>query len=96
MLSVANSCHNNENFKNGKHHFIDKCPTLGTCANKSPLTRAKAWMQKPQDGGKFFVLIPGGADDYQDEIDTCITIEFAYRMLQKLIVNKLPNVRKQF
>ena len=62
--------------------------------------RAKTWMQKPQGGGKFLVQIPGGAwgggEMVMDEIDTCITIEFAYRMLQKLIVNKLPNVRKQF
>ena len=63
-----------------------------------PPPLGKAWMQKPQSGGKFFVQIPGSAwgDDYQDEIDTCIAIEFAHRMLQKVIVNKLPNVRKQF
>ena len=59
--------------------------------------QAKAWMQKPQGGGKLFVQIPEGAwGMIMDEIDTCVINEFAYRMLQKLIVNKLPNVRKQF
>ena len=37
--------------------------------------RAKARMQKPQGGGKFFVQNPGGASGgmVMDEIDTCIT-----------------------
>ena len=26
-----------------------------------PIPPAKAWMQKPQGGGKFLVQIPGGA-----------------------------------
>ena len=36
--------------------------------------RAKARMQKPQGGGKFWVQIPGGArgEIVMDEIDTCI------------------------
>ena len=42
-----------------------------------PAPRAKAWMQKPQGGGKFLVQIPrgarGGGRMVMDEIDTCIT-----------------------
>ena len=33
-------------------------PTVGTCPNESVPPLAKAWMQKPQGGGKFFVQIP--------------------------------------
>ena len=40
-----------------------------------PAPRAKAWMQKPQGGGKFLVQVPGvrGRGMVMDEIDTCIT-----------------------
>ena len=72
-------------------------PTLGTCPNKSPPPFAKAWMQTPHGGGKFLCKSLGMCGGMiMDEIDTCITIEFAYHMLQKLIVNKLPIVRRQF
>ena len=39
-----------------------------------PALWAKAWMQKPQGGGKLLVQIPGGAwGIVMDEIDTSIT-----------------------
>ena len=59
MLSVANSCHYNENFKNWQTSFTDKCPPLGSCPNKSPPLRAKAWMQKPQGGANVWCKSPG-------------------------------------
>ena len=70
-------------------------PTLGTCPNKSP--PGKSLDAKAPGWGKFLCKslgMHGGM--IMDEIDTCITIEFAYYMLQKLFVNKLPNIRKQF
>ena len=57
-----------------KKTFIDKCPPLGSYPNKSP--PAKARMQKPQGGGKFFMQIPGGAREMViDETDTCIILK---------------------
>ena len=68
--------------------FIDKCPPLGSYPNKSPPPppRAKARMQKPQGGGKFFVQIPGGARRgmVMDEIDTCITRNVRQAVLVRL------------
>ena len=63
-----------------------------------PSPGQKLGCKSPRVGANFLCKSLGvhGGDDYQDEIDTCITIEFAHRMLQKVIVNKLPNVRKQF
>ena len=44
---------------------------------KIPAPQAKAWMQKPQSGGKVLVQVPWGAWEgggvVMDEIDTCIT-----------------------
>ena len=73
-------------------------PPLGTCPNKSlPSPPGKSLDAKAPGWGQIFFQIPGGVwGMIMDEIDTCITIEFAYHMLQKLIVNKLPSVRKQF
>ena len=78
VLSVTNSCHYNENFKNGKHRS-DKCPPLGSYPNKSPPPE-----QKPQGGGKFFMQIPGGM--VMDEIDTCIMkqVKIAHSFLQSV------------
>ena len=43
-------------------------------APTNPRPRAKAWMQKPQGGGKFLVQIPGVRGGMvMDEIDACIT-----------------------
>ena len=46
-----------------------------------PVPRAKAWMQKPQGGGKLLVQIRGGGgggggEMVMDEIDTCINVSF--------------------
>ena len=60
MLSVANSCHYNENFKNGKNVY-GQMPSLGNYPQKSPPPGAKARMQKPQGRGRFLVQIPMGA-----------------------------------
>ena len=60
MLSVANSCHYNKNFKNGKNVYR-QMPSLGNYPQKSPPLLAKARMQKPQGGGRFLVQIPRGA-----------------------------------
>ena len=40
-----------------------------------PAPRAKAWMQKPQGGGKFLVQVVGGARGVMvmAKIDSCIT-----------------------
>ena len=77
MLSVANSCHYNENFKNGKHRLLTNARPSGAAPTnlRPPPSPAKAWMQKPQGGGKFLVQIPGGGRGgmVMDEIDTCIT-----------------------
>ena len=35
VLSVADSCHYNENSKEWETSFIDKCLPLGSCPNKS-------------------------------------------------------------
>ena len=48
-------------------------PAPRELSQQIPATQAKAWMQKPQGGGKFLVQIPGGARGMvMDEIDTCI------------------------
>ena len=58
VLSVSNSCDNNENSKNGKN-------CLQTNAHPWDLPQqipgAKIRMLKPQSGGKFSVQIPGSA-----------------------------------
>ena len=73
VLSVANSCHYNENFKNGKHRLqTNACPSRATPTNPHP-PQAKVWMQKSQGGGKFLVQFPGVRGGMvMDEIDTCI------------------------
>ena len=45
VLSVSNSCDYNENSKNGRKLFTDKCPPLGIYPNKSP--RAKLECKNP-------------------------------------------------
>ena len=35
-------------------------PAPRELSQQIPTPQAKAWMQKPQGGGKFFVQIPGG------------------------------------
>ena len=77
MLSVANSCHYNKNLKYGKHRLKTTARPAGA-APANPHPRPKAWMQKTQGGGKFFVQIPAGARGVvMDEIDTCISISQA-------------------
>ena len=53
VLPVANSCHYNENPKNGKHRFQTNVRPSGATPTNP--------MQRPQGGGKFLVQIPGGA-----------------------------------
>ena len=60
MLSVANSCHYNENSKNGKNVYR-QMPAPRELHQQIPSPRAKARMQKPQGEGKCLVQIPGGA-----------------------------------
>ena len=72
MLSVANSCHYDENSKNGENRLQTNARPSGatltnprasgaTPTNPRPPSRAKARTQKPQGGGKFLAQIPGGA-----------------------------------
>ena len=77
MLSVANSCHYIENFKNGKNLLWTNARLSGATPTNSP--RAKARMQKPQVGANFWckslwVRKRGGGGMVMDEIDTCITV----------------------
>ena len=58
MLSVANLYHN-ENSKNGKQNLLTNAHPLGA-ALTNPCPQAKAWMRKPQGGGKFLVQVPRG------------------------------------
>ena len=58
------------------YHMLRQTPLIALPALRFPgCLRAKAWMQKPQSGGKFLVQIPGGAHGGMviDEIDTCIS-----------------------
>ena len=56
-MLVANSCHQNENSKNGKNCLQTNARSSGaTPPNSSP--RAKARMQKPQSGGQIFGANP--------------------------------------
>ena len=71
VLSVASSCHYNGNSKNGKNRY-GQMPAPRELIPTNP-SRAKARMQKPQGGGKFWVQIPGGVGMVMDEIDTCIS-----------------------
>ena len=75
MLSVASSCHYNENSKNGKNRFR-QIPTPWGGIPTNPHPQAKARMQKPHGGGKFYVQIPWGEQVgmVMDEIDTCISV----------------------
>ena len=74
MLSVANSCHYNENSKNGKNRLQTNArPSGATTTNPHP--QAKAWMQKPQGGLKFLVQIPGCGGMVMAKVDTCIMTE---------------------
>ena len=69
MLSVASSCHYNENSKNGKNRLsTNGLPSGATPTNPRP--RAKAKMQKPKGGGKFLVQIRWGI--VMAKIDSCI------------------------
>ena len=72
MLSVANSCHYNENFKMANIVYR-QIPAPRELPQQIPAPREKAWMQKSQGGGKFLVQIPGDARGMvMDETDTCI------------------------
>ena len=62
MLSVANSCHYNENSKNDQNRLQTNArPSGATPTNSLPPPRAKARMQRPQGRGKSLVQIPRGA-----------------------------------
>ena len=61
VLSVVNSSHYNEHFKNGKHHLIREMLAYQELPQRTPTPRANAWIQKPQGRGKFLVQISGGA-----------------------------------
>ena len=51
-----------------------------------PATRAKAWMQKPQGGGKFLCKSTGVSGGMvMDEIDTCIKIPASFKFLEERI-----------
>ena len=72
MLSVANSCHYNEYFKNGQNRLQTNArPSGGTPTNPrpsggtptNPRSRAKAMIQKPQGGGNFLCKSPGCAGE---------------------------------
>ena len=73
VLSVASSCHYNGNSKNGKNRFQTNARPSGAIPT-NPRPRAKARMQKPQGGGKFWCKSPGVRGGMvMDEIDTCIS-----------------------
>ena len=59
VLSVANSCHYNENSKMANIVYR-QMPTPWELPQQIPAPQAKAWMQKPQGGGKFLVRFPRG------------------------------------
>ena len=52
-------------------------PAFRELSQQIPAPQAKAWMQKPQGGGKFLVQVSGGARGLMvmDEIDTCISMQ---------------------
>ena len=56
VLSVANSCHYDENSKNGKTRLYAN--TRQELPQQIPALWAKARMQKPQGGGTVIVQIP--------------------------------------
>ena len=58
MLSVANSCHYNENSKNSKIVYR-QMPAPRELPQQIPAPRAKGRMQKPQ-GGQIFGANPRG------------------------------------
>ena len=72
VLSVANSCHYNENSKKCQKSFMDKCSPLVSYPKKSP--PAKARMQNPRVGADFLCKSPGvrGGVDVLAKIDSCI------------------------
>ena len=61
VLSVAKSCHYNENFKKWQKIVYRQTPAPRRAAQQIPAPRATAWMQKHQGGDKFLVQISGGA-----------------------------------
>ena len=65
VFLVANSCHHNENSKNGKNRLqTNTCHSRANPTNPHPHPHppwAKAKMQKPQGGGKFLCKSFGGA-----------------------------------
>ena len=68
MLSVESSCHYNGNFKNGKNRLWTNARPSGAIPTNPRPPWAKARMQKPQGGGKFFVQIPGGALEFNQHM----------------------------
>ena len=80
-MSVVNSCHYDENFKNGKHGLWANALPSGAAPTNPP--RAKAWMQKPQGGGQIVGANPWGCAGgwLLDEIDTCIMVTQMYNTI---------------
>ena len=59
VLSVAKSCHYNEDFKKSQTSFIDKCPPLGSCPT-NPRPRGNSLDAKAPGRGQVFGADPRG------------------------------------
>ena len=87
MLSVTNSCHYNENLKNGKHHLYTNvhpsgaAPTNLQPSGKSLDAKAPGWGQifgaNPRGCVGVCVCVGGMVID---EIDTCIIFTTALNL----------------
>ena len=76
VLSVANSCHYNENFKKWQTSFTDKCPPPWELPQQIPAP-GKSLDAKAPGCRQIFGVNPQGCVGegrvVMDEIDTCIT-----------------------
>ena len=67
VLSVAKSCHYNENFKKWQKIVYGQMPAPRRAAQQIPANWPTAWMQSPRLGTSFWCKSPGvrgGGDGY--------------------------------
>ena len=87
VLSVANSCHYNENFENGKHRLKTNARPSGA-APTNPRPPGKSLDVKAPGWGKIFGANPQGCARgvvVMDEIDTCITHRYRYQFVGEIM-----------